>query len=194
MHSSQSANGLAHGGDYGKGQTMLKLLSTAWQFVRQNDLPTIWSALISREAHPLLQFIKYGCCGVVAAITHNGILAILSQTLFPAGQGMLVDGQVLEETLRAKNLVVNNAIAWPFGTLVAYWLNILFVFTPGRHSKLTELAMFWIASAIGFFPGGFVAHWLAASYHLPSLIAQLGFVVTSVMVNFLCRKFVIFKN
>jgi putative flippase GtrA len=90
--------------------------------------------------------------------------------------------------------VVNNAFAWPFGTLVAYWLNILFVFTPGRHSKLTELAMFWIASAIGFFPGGFVAHWLAASYHLPSLIAQLGFVVTSVMVNFLCRKFVIFKN
>jgi putative flippase GtrA len=190
----QPANDLAHGSDYGKGQTMLKLLSTAWQFVRQNDLPTIWRALISREAHPLLQFIKYGCCGVVAAITHNGILTILSLTLFPAVQGMLVDGQVLNEALRANNLVINNAIAWPFGTLVAYWLNILFVFTPGRHSKLTELAMFWIASAIGFFPGGFVAHWLASSYHLPSLIAQLGFVVTSVMVNFLCRKFVIFKN
>jgi putative flippase GtrA len=173
---------------------MLPMLKSAWIFFRQNDLRTVWHALISRDAHPLLQFIKYGCCGVVAAITHNGILTVLSLTIFPAGQGMIVDGQVLDEALRAKNLIINNALAWPFGTLMAYWLNILFVFTPGRHGKMAELAMFWIASAIGFFPGGFVAHWLASSFHLPSLIAQLGFVVTSVMVNFLCRKFIIFKQ
>jgi putative flippase GtrA len=107
---------------------------------------------------------------------------------------MIVDGQVLDEALRANNLIINNALAWPFGTLTAYWLNVLFVFTSGRHGKMAELTMFWIASAIGFFPGGFVAHWLASSFHLPSLIAQLGFVVTSVMVNFLCRKFIIFKQ
>jgi putative flippase GtrA len=177
-----------------QGEAMLTLLKSGWNFYWENDYPTLWRALLSRDAHPLIQFGKYGVCGVAAAITHNGILTLLSLYVLPAGQGMVVDGQVLDEAVRAKNLVINNALAWPFGTLVAYWLNIVFVFTPGRHSKLTELTMFWIASAVGFFPGGFVAHWLASSFHLPSLFAQLGFVITSVMVNFLCRKFVIFKG
>jgi putative flippase GtrA len=114
---------------------MLSLLKTAWLFIRQNDVPTIWRALMSRDAHPLLQFVKYGLCGVLAAVTHNLIMATLSLTLFPAGKGMMADGVAISEALRGHNLVLNNAIAWPFGTIVAYWLNIRFVFTPGRHSR-----------------------------------------------------------
>lgn len=173
---------------------MLEPISAAWRFIRQNDLSTIWRALISRDAHPLVQFVKYGLCGVFAAVTHNGIMVALSLTLYPAGQGMLVDDQPISDALRSHNLVLNNALAWPFGTLVAYWLNIAFVFTPGRHSKLTEMAMFWVVSAIGFFPGAFVVQWLAEDMKLPSTVAQLGFVFTSVAVNFLTRKFVIFKS
>lgn len=173
---------------------MLSLLTASWRFICQNDLPAIWRALISRDAHPLLQFMKYGLCGVAAAVTHNGVMIALSLTLYPAGKGMLVDGQVISEALRSHNLVLNNAIAWPFGTLVAYWLNIAFVFTPGRHSKWMEMVLFWIISAIGFFPGAFVVHWMAEGLGLPSTISQLGFIFTSVLVNFLCRKFVIFKG
>ena len=173
---------------------MLVLITAAWRFIRQNDLPTIWSALISRDAHPMLQFMKYGMCGAAAAVAHNGVMIALSLTLFPAGKGMLVDGQVISEAVRSHNLVLNNAIAWPFGTLVAYFLNIAFVFTPGRHSKWMEMILFWIISAIGFFPGAFVVHWLAEGLGLPSTISQLGFIFTSVLVNFLFRKFVIFKG
>jgi putative flippase GtrA len=78
--------------------------------------------------------------------------------------------------------------------VVAYFLNIAFVFTPGRHSKWVEMVLFWIISAIGFFPGAIVVHWLAEGLGLSSTISQLGFVFTSVLVNFLCRKFVIFKG
>jgi putative flippase GtrA len=173
---------------------MLAPLQNAWLFVRQNDLPTIWRALLQRDAHPLLQFFKYGMCGVAAAVTHNGIVAALSLTLFPASSSMMVDGQPITDALRSHNLVLNNAIAWPFGTLVAYWLNILFVFTPGRHGKLVEMGLFWVISAIGFFPGAFVVRWLAEGLQFSSTVSQLGFVVTSVMVNFLCRKFVIFRS
>jgi len=173
---------------------MLRKLTAAFRFIRDNDWPTIWRAFTSRDAHPLLQFIKYGCCGLAAAITHNGILAILSTTVLPAGKGMIVDGQVLDEIVRNRHLLINNLLAWPFGTLVAYFLNIAFVFTPGRHSKLMEFVLFTVVSAIGFFPGIFVVNWLAGHLHLPSTIAQLGFVFTSVIVNFLCRKFIIFKR
>lgn len=173
---------------------MLTQLKDAWRFIRENNLSTIWRALISRDAHPLLQFMKYGFCGVAAAVTHNGIMIALSLTLFPAGKGMVVDGQAISDALRSHNLVLNNALAWPFGTLVAYWLNIAFVFTPGRHGKMVEMALFWVISAIGFFPGAFVVHWLAEGLHLSSTVSQLGFVFTAVLVNFLCRKFVIFKG
>lgn len=176
-----------------QGRQMLSLLKTAWLFVRENDIPTLWRALMSRNSHPLLQFLKYGLCGVLAALAHNSVMATLSLTLFPAGKGMVVDGAVISETLRSHHLVLNNALAWPFGTIVAYWLNIRFVFTPGRHSRLVEMILFWIVSAIGFFPGAYVVHWLAEDLSLPSTVAQLGFVFTSVAVNFLTRKFVIFK-
>jgi putative flippase GtrA len=173
---------------------MLPPISPALQFIRQNDWPTIWREFIRRDAHPWLQFIKYGLCGVTATVVHSGIMALLSLTIFPAGKGMIVDGQVLDEVVRNRHLLINNSIAWPFGTLVAYFMNITFVFTPGRHSKTTEFVMFTVVSAIGFFPGILVVNWLAGYLHLPSTVAQLGFIVTSVMVNFLCRKFIIFKG
>ena len=172
---------------------MLSLLKTAWLFIQHNDVPTIWRALMSRNAHPVLQFLKYGLCGVLAAIAHNLIMATLSLTIFPAGKGMVVDGVAISEAVRSHNLVLNNAISWPFGTIVSYWLNIQFVFTPGRHSRLVEMVLFWIVGAIGFFPGAYVVKWMAEDLSLPSTIAQLGFVFTSVAVNFLMRKFVIFK-
>lgn len=173
---------------------MLSQLRSLSQFVRHNDWRTILTQGLSRDAHPLFQFIKYAFCGVAAALTHNGIITLLSFTLFPAGKGMMVDGAVLDEVVRNRHLLINNTIAWPFGTLVAYVLNIAFVFSPGRHSKGVELMLFTAVSAIGFFPGIFVVNWLAGHLHLPSTYAQLGFVFTSVLVNFLCRKFIIFKH
>ena len=70
---------------------MLVPLQTAWRFVRQNDLPTTWRALLRRDAHPLLQFIKYGVCGVAATVIHQGIFFALAYTVLPAGDGMIVD-------------------------------------------------------------------------------------------------------
>lgn len=166
----------------------------AWRFVRQNDLPTLWRVLLRRDAHPALQFLKYGICGVAAALAHNGVMVLLSLTLFPAAKGALVDGQAISEALRSHHLVLNNALAWPFGTAVAYWLNILFVFTPGRHGRVIELLLFAGISALSFFPGALVVRWMAEDLHLPSTVAQLGFVFTSVTVNFISRKFLIFKS
>jgi putative flippase GtrA len=173
---------------------MTSQLFAATRYLRTHDWRTIFADACSRDAHPLIQFFKYALCGAAAAITHNGILAVLSVTIFPAGKGMIVDGMVLDEAVRNTNLIINNTLAWPFGSLVAYYLNILFVFTAGRHSKLMEFLLFMVVSAVGFFPGILVVNWLAGHLHLSSTLAQLGFILTSVMVNFLSRKFIIFKH
>ncbi len=173
---------------------MLQPTLAALRYLRTHSWTEIWRTLAQRDSHPLLQFLKYGFCGVAATVVHNGVLALLSITLLPAVQGMLVDGQVLSESVRNRHLLINNCIAFPFGLLTAYFLNIAFVFTPGRHRPAIEFLLFSLVGALGFFPGLVVVNWLAGHLHLPSAVAQAGFILTSVIVNFLCRKFVIFKH
>jgi len=173
---------------------MVKELAATCRFIRANDWRTIRDAFLHREAHPFLQFVKYGLAGVVAALAHNGLVLALTLTVLPATKGMVIDGQVLDEALRNRHLLWANALAWPLGTVVAYVMNTAFVFTPGRHSKLVEAGLFALVGAVGFFPGLLVVDWLAGHLGLASTVAQLGFILTSVAVNFLCRKFLIFKK
>lgn len=142
----------------------------------------------------LRQFLAYAACGVAALLTHNAVVWALSLSLWPAGEGMTWQGGVISDAQRAHHLLINNALAWPAGTWLAYRLNTALVFQSGRHSPAVERLLFVAVAALGFFPGGWVAHWLVQHWHLPSLIAQAGFVGTSVAVNFLCRKFFIFRH
>jgi putative flippase GtrA len=173
---------------------MVKELAATCRFIRANDWRTIRNAFLRRDTHPFLQFVKYGIAGVAAALAHNGLVLVLTLSLLPAGKGMLIDGQVLDEMTRNRHLLLANTFAWPLGTVVAYLMNTAFVFTPGRHSKLIEAGLFAFVGALGFFPGLLVVDWLAGRLGLPSTLAQLGFILTSVAVNFLCRKFLIFKR
>jgi putative flippase GtrA len=173
---------------------MTSAITETFAFLRENDLKTIFSRIRERRVPPLVQFFTYAMCGVMATVVHTGTVMVLSQTLFPAGKGMLVDGAVLEEAVRKHNLLVNNCIGFPLGCIVAYVTNILFVFTPGRHSKLKEMFMFFGVAACGFFPSLWIIDFLVGKYGVPSVIAQCAFILTSFLVNFLMRKFVIFKG
>lgn len=169
-------------------------LSEAFQFIRSNDLKTIIARFNARDAHPVIQFFKYGLCGGAATVVHQLVVTALSLTYFPAGKNMIVNGQLLDEVVRNHNLLIANTLAFPFGLMTAYVTNKLWVFTPGRHSAMTEFMLFAGVGALGFFPGLVAVNWLAGTLHLPSVVAQLGFVFTSFLVNFICRKFVIFKG
>lgn len=173
---------------------MLSLIVSATQFVRENDFKTVVQRLKSHDAHPALQFFKYVACGGLATVTLSLIVFVLSQTAFPAVKGMVIDGQVLDEAVRKHNLVLNNTIAFPFSAIVGYVLNVMFVFKPGRHGRLFEMILFFVVAAVGFFPGLWVVDYLVGRFHTPSTIATIAFIMTSFMVNFVFRKFVIFKG
>jgi putative flippase GtrA len=173
---------------------MTSALSETFTFLLKNDLKTILTRVRNRDVPPFVQFMVYATCGVIATVIHQGLVAVLSFTAFPALKGMVVDGVALTEEVRKHNLLLNNILAFPFGAVAAYFTNILFVFTPGRHSKLKEMALFFGVAACGFFPGLWVIDFLVGRYQVPSSVAQLAFVFTSFMVNYAMRKFVIFKG
>jgi putative flippase GtrA len=173
---------------------MTSAIAETFAFLRENNLKTIFTRIRERRVPPLMQFLTYAMCGVMATVVHTGTVTVLSLTIFPAGKGMIVDGMVLDEAVRKTNLLINNCVGFPLGCIVAYITNILFVFTPGKHSRLKELALFFGVAACGFFPSLWIIDVLVGRYNVPSIVAQCAFIVTSFLVNFLMRKFVIFKG
>jgi len=173
---------------------MKSAISEALTFLRSTPPKVILARVRERNVPSLIQFSTYVMCGLMATVAHNVLVTILSLTVLPAMKGMIVDGVVLDEMVRKHNLLLNNAIAFPIGCIVAYVTNILFVFTPGRHSRLKELLMFFGVAACGFFPGIWIIDFLVGRFGVPSVFAQCAFIITSFLVNFFMRKFVIFKG
>lgn len=167
---------------------MISQLSSAAHFVRNNDWPTILAHVNSRDAHPLIQFIKYGICGLGAFITHQVIWLALSLWAFPS-----IDPEIPKE-VRAVNTTISNSIAVLFSTAVAYVTNILWVFKSGRHSRLVEITSFFGIGVISFGGGLLAGPYLIQMFGIDTRLAQVSMAVTSVLINFVCRKFFIFKH
>lgn len=182
---------------------VIKTPMLIWSTVSR-DLEILWNHLMddgwtgfvpwmhSRDAPATVQFIKYGISGVVATLFQLGIAVVLGSTLFPTFEGLV--GESIPDLLRERNLKIANLLAFPFANMVAYYVNVLWVFTPGRHSRWREFWLFTGVSALSFGAGLFGGPKLIGWFGVPSGVAQAGFIVTSALVNFVCRKFLVFSK
>ena len=167
---------------------IIRSIKEALAFMWENG---IWKSLHMKDAPWLIQFGKYGVCGVLAVVFHNALVIWLSYKpeWFPAVETLVADND-----LRAKNQTINNLIAFPLGNVVAYATNAIWVFTGGRHSRVKEFAFFTFISLISFVAGLIGGPLLVKLFGVPFWVSQVGFVVTAAMVNYVCRKFFIFKG
>lgn len=148
----------------------------------------------SQDAHPFVQFVKYGLCGVAATIAHQAIFFSLSYTILPAADGLIVDGAPISDEMRYRNGMLNNAIAFLPVVIFVYVINVKWVFTGGKHSRLVEFLLFAGVAAVGNIAGLIGGPMLINWFGIPTWMSQSTFVVTSFLVNFLSRKFFIFKG
>lgn len=161
----------------------------------------ILQQFFQRQASLPIQFIKYSISGGVAVVIHTIVFFVLAWLILPAMNpedplvkitGLTV--QPLADTIRAHRAVINNCIAFIFSNLAAYLLNIYWVFEPGRHHKVIEIGMFYLVSATSF-AGGTVLMWLLI--HCLSFSTTIAFgaeLVVATLINFIARKYVIFKG
>ncbi|YCM46160.1 GtrA family protein [Verrucomicrobiaceae bacterium 227] len=160
-------------------------VSRAWAFLRERGLI---KTLLARDAPFLIQFGKYGLCGVLSVIIFF-IVAKSGESLYP--ERFSTD---LPESQRAWNLFYVHLVAFLPSNFAAYALNRWLVFTPGRHNPRKELTLFTIISFISFAIGELLPVWLVNAFNVPNDIAHLSFVISSAMVNFVCRKFLVFEK
>ncbi len=148
----------------------------------------------TRDTPVFVQFVKYGLCGVASTILLLLITMTLSSTMIPAMDWSTIEGQPITDAQRQQNLIINNLIAFPFANQVSYLLNARLVFIPGRHSRLVEFSIFTSIAGFSFLVGLLGGPFLIRWFGLPSIFAQCMLIGTSAIVNFLCRKFLVFAR
>ena len=167
-----------------------------------HPIKSIVAQLMGKEEHgPLAQFIKYGIAGGLATGVHIGIFYILAGFILhalspddPAVKFLGMPSADLDDSARANLTAANNFIAFLFSNLVAYIVNVKWVFEGGRHSKAVEVAMFYAVSGTSIAIGTGIAFVLVKYLGLTTTVAFGSNVIASVMINYVMRKFVIFKG
>jgi putative flippase GtrA len=154
-----------------------------------------------REHTPLIQFIKYAICGGIATVVHIAVFYCCAYKLLPAlsAQDPVVTTLQLSvmnvsDAIRARNSMIDNGVAFLFSNLTAYLLNIFWVFESGRHHWLLEIGLFYLVSGISVVIGSSLMGYLIHHFGMVTTLAFGANILTSLMINFVLRKFVIFKG
>ena len=149
----------------------------------------------------LIQFIKYVLAGGLATVTHIAVFHFSGWKLFPcltakdhAVRFFHLTIRDVNDYSRARNSMISNGIAFFFSCMVAYIANILWVFTPGRHHVIVEIILFYAVSAISTGIGTFIMGILIRRFGILTTIAFISNMVSSVLINYVVRKFFIFNG
>jgi putative flippase GtrA len=161
----------------------------------------ILQPFLGRDASPLVQFVKYALSGGVATATHITVFHLAAWKLFPALQPgdtfvrvLRLKTAPLDHAVRARHSMIDNGIAFVFSNLVAYALNILWVFERGRHGILVELGLFYLVSGVSIVIGTAVMGYLIRRFGMRTTYAFVANLVSALLINYAMRKFVIFKG
>ena len=156
-------------------------------------------ALLSPDAGPVIQFIKYGICGGIAATTHIVGFHLLGWRLIPCLQAgdpfvkhLRLQVEDVDLKRRARNSMIANTLSFLVSNFVAYLLNLYFVFKPGHHAWYTEIGLFYAVSGISLAIGTTMMGVLIRRFGILTTFAFGANIVSAVMINFVARKYLIF--
>jgi len=165
------------------------------------NIKLILTQLTQRKASLLIQFLKYSISGCVAVAVHIVVFYFFSWLIVPALKEddivvkvLHITVQTINDAVRARNAVINNWLAFIFSNFAAYILNVIWVFESGRHKRWLELTMFYAVSAISIAVGSAVMWLLVMFIGSSTTLAFAADIVAAAMVNFVVRKYYIFKG
>lgn len=133
------------------------------------------------------QFFKYGLCGVLSTLV---LVLVMLMFQFFAPEFMSNDLLVAE---RQVNLRIALFSAFVPANLFAYFTNKWLVFTSGKHGFWREIGIFTVISIISF-TGGEVGKVWMVNAGFENWAAAGAFAVSSALVNFVARKFLVFAR
>jgi putative flippase GtrA len=161
--------------------------------------------LLGNDAGGFVQFVKYAIAGGLATGVHVSVFFLLGWGVFPCLQPddlsvklvrlfADVSPAAVEESARAFNAGVCNVSAFIVSNAFCYVLNRAFVFKPGRHAPVVEALLFFAVSGLSMAVGTALAYCLIRFLGLQTAIAFIANLVSSLAINYVMRRFVVFKG
>ena len=90
--------------------------------------------------------------------------------------------------------MLSNATAFVVSNLVAYLINIYWVFVPGRYHWMMEMALFYLVSGVAIGIGTFIMGVLIRRFGMLTSHAFTANIFAALMINYAMRKFFIFNG
>jgi putative flippase GtrA len=159
------------------------------------------SQFTGRQHSPLVQFIKYAIAGAIATVVHITLFYLGALILMPAltpcdpvAKLLHVHVGLVSDAVRTRNSIIDNVVAFLFSNLTAYLINIVWVFESGRHNRVREILYFYLVSGISVVLGSALMGFLIHHFGVITTLAFGANVVVSLLINFVLRKYFIFKG
>jgi putative flippase GtrA len=157
--------------------------------------------ILYEKNHIGIQFFKYSLCGGTAMTIDMATFFLVAWLLFPA----LTENDILvrwfgmevvavPEHVRIVNFCIGNAMAFMVSNLTAYILNVLFVFKAGKHNRWKEVGLFYLVSGISVGIGVALGAVLIRGFGLSTTFSYIAKAVSTTLINFAARKYIIFRG
>ena len=162
--------------------------------------------VLSHESGPFWQFVKYGVIGVLSTLVQMAVFYTLAATCLRC----LAEGDWAVKYLSLPAVAFTGGEPWyaarwflaAVATVIGFtvanvfcWLmNRWFVFRPGKFRWYVEFGMFYAAAAGAMGLALVVQSVLIRHCGMMTSLAALIEIVLSFLINFVVRKFFIFKG
>ena len=93
---------------------------------------------------------------------------------------------------QTRNIWAVKICCWVLANTTAYLLNRLFVFETGKHNRIVETVLFFIFALPQFIFVALTDVLIRAGWEVT--YANYSMMLLAVIINFLVRKFIIFKR
>ena len=134
----------------------------------------------------VLRIMRYVVSGLAGTGTYALVFAGLNETILSAGAD-------IAGTTRGLNFFIANSLAFLASSILVYLLNRHWVFMPGRHSKTKEIILFYGVAIIAFLISTSIGTYFVNIVVLNEYIAGLVTIILSVGINFVGRRWLVFK-
>lgn len=157
--------------------------------------------LFGNEAGNVIQFVKYGISGCIAVAAHILVFHLVAWKMFFALQSndwfvrlFNLPIREVDDGARSQNSMLSNVFAFMISNLVAYIINVYWVFVPGRYHWIVEIVLFYLVSGASLVIGTTIMGFLIRRFGMLTTYAFGSNIFTALLINYAMRKFFIFKG
>lgn len=160
-----------------------------------------FSKVLSHDCGGLMQFIKYGVVGVMSTLVQVVAFYLLAATWLQclatddlAVRFLHLPAVEVSDGVRALRAAVATAIGFTLANVFCWLMNRAFVFRAGKYKWYTEFFMFFGAAAAATLIALGLQSVFIKYFGMMTTLAVVIEVVASFCINFVVRKFYIFKG